>query len=395
MPGQRVRAVVAGEDDDRGGSAVDVQRSGRSFGIGQREGERHPIQPTLRTVRVLTRQELTAALAARQFLIERERLPPAEAIRRLTPLQGQHPPAPHIALAARVDGFTQRDLDAAIDARTVVKTTIMRMTLHLAAAQDFPAYAQLARQARIRAWRNTYAQLDQERVARDLARWLVTPRTNAEIRERVTGYDGAPQDPNMPILVARTLVPLVQLPPGGHWRDTTRNSLHVVDPRPLPTPDDAAALVLSRYLEAFGPASKRDAAAWAGVAQRDFPWHRLQTVSYRDEKGVELLDLAGRPLPPKDTKLPPRFLGHWDQSLLAYADRDRIIPPQVQPLKLTLSGDSTVTFDGRVAASWTIDGPTVTISPHTDFPREAVTEEALRTARFCAPGAGKHAVKWS
>jgi hypothetical protein len=346
-------------------------------------------------VRVLTREELTAALAARQFLIERQRIAPAEAIRRLTPLQGQHPPAPHIALAARLHDFTQADLNAAIDARTVVKTSIMRMTLHLAAAADFPAYAQLARQARLRAWRNTYAQLDQERVSRDLTRWLATPRTNPEIRERVASYDGAPQDPNMPILIARTLVALVQLPPGGHWGDTTRRSRHVLDPRPLPTPDDAAAFVLSRYLEAFGPASKRDAAAWAGVAQRDFPWHRLQTVSYRDEKGVELLDLAGRALPPGNTKLPPRFLGNWDQPLLAYADRERIIPLEIQPLKLTLSGACTVTVNGRVAASWTLDGGKLTITPHTDFPRELVREEALRTAHFCAPEAERHELNWA
>ena len=87
-------------------------------------------------MRVLTRAELTAALAARQLLLERARIPPAEAIRRLTPLQGQHPPAPFIALAARLDGFTRADLERAIDARSVVKTTIMRLTLHLAAATD-------------------------------------------------------------------------------------------------------------------------------------------------------------------------------------------------------------------------------------------------------------------
>ena len=55
--------------------------------------------------RTLTRKELTAALAARQLLLERRRLAPAEAIRRLTPLQGQDSPAPYIALAARLDGF--------------------------------------------------------------------------------------------------------------------------------------------------------------------------------------------------------------------------------------------------------------------------------------------------
>jgi hypothetical protein len=77
------------------------------------------------------------------------------------------------------------------------------------------------------------------------------------------------------------------------------------------------------------------------------------------------------------------LVGNWDQPLLAYADRDRIIPPEVQPLKLTLSGDCTVLVDGRVAASWRMDGPTLRITPHTDFDHRAVLEEARRTARFC------------
>jgi hypothetical protein len=101
---------------------------------------------TPRRVRTLSRAELTAALAARQGLIERRRRSPAEAIRRLTPLQGQHPPAPYIALAARLDGFARPDLEAALAARRVVKTTLMRMTLHLAAADEYPAYAQLVGQ---------------------------------------------------------------------------------------------------------------------------------------------------------------------------------------------------------------------------------------------------------
>jgi hypothetical protein len=62
----------------------------------------------------LSRERLTAALAARQLLLERARLSPAEAIRRLTPLQGQHPPAPYIGLAARLDGFTRAALEADI-----------------------------------------------------------------------------------------------------------------------------------------------------------------------------------------------------------------------------------------------------------------------------------------
>ncbi len=342
-------------------------------------------------MRTLTRPELTAALAARQGLIERHRLAPAEAIHRLSPLQGQHPPAPYLALAARRDGFTRADLEAAITAGAVVKTTIMRLTLHLAAADDYPAYAQLTRQARMRAWRKQYAHLDEEQVTAELTAWFSEPRTNAEIRERVGAYEGVTDEAWTPIIFARNLLPLIQLPPAGHWDDSRRAGF-VVDPRPRPDLDDAATLVLERYLGAFGPASLRDVAAWAGVAQRDFAtaWERLETVAHRDESGTELHDLPGAPLPPGDTPLPPRLLAHWDQALLAYADRERIIPPEVKPLGLTLSGDPTVTVDGRVAASWSYEDGTLSITPHVELSRasrKAIRGEALRTARFCAPDA--------
>jgi hypothetical protein len=346
-------------------------------------------------LRTLTRPELTAALAARQLLLKRRRIAPADAIRALTPLQGQHPPAPYIALAARLDGFARGDLEAALAARSVVKTTIMRLTLHVAAADEYPAYAQLARQARMRNWRNTYAHLDETQVTAELSEWLSQPRGNDEIRERVRRYDGVADDPWTPVIFARTLLPLVQLPPAGAW-DDKRRARFVRDPRPLPDPADAATLVLSRYLAAFGPASRRDVAAWAGVAQRDFAaaWERLPTVAYRDERGAELLDLPDMPLPPASTPPPVRLLAHWDQPLLAYADRDRIIPPELLPLGLTLSGDPTVIVDGRVAAGWELrregDAVELTVTPHVELARSARAEiraEAERIARFCEPDA--------
>ena len=348
-------------------------------------------------MRVLTRPELTAALAARQLLLERRRLRPTEAIRRLTPLQGQDSPAPYVALAARLEGFGRESLERALRSRRVVKTTIMRTTLHLVAASDYPAYAQLARQGRLRNWRTSYPHLDEQEVAAELAAWLAEPRTNDEIRERIGRYDGVAVDNAWTTVVfARTLLPLVQLPPAGFWRERGRPSF-AADPRPLPEPVEAAALVLARYLAAFGPASRRDVAAWAGVPQRDFAgaWEQLGLVTYRAEDGTELLDLPRRPLPPASTPLPVRFLSRWDQPLLAYADRERIIPAAVQPLKLTLSGNQTVLVDGRVAASWWLRRARggrvqVDITPHVDISRSAraaVRAEATSTARFCEPDA--------
>jgi len=349
----------------------------------------------------LTRRELTAALAARQMLLERRSLDPVEAIRRLTPLQGQEPRAPYISLAARVAGFTREQLEAAVHARHVVKTTVMRTTLHLVAADEYPAYAQLARQARLRRWRKIYPSLDETTVTTELHAWLREPRSNAEIEERVRAYGGVPETPYASVFFARTLVPLVQLPPAGSWGDRRRPRL-VVDPRPLPSPVEAATLAVRRYLGAFGPASRRDIAAWAGVPQRDFAdaLERLETVSFRDEKGGELLDLRRQPLPPASTRLPVRFLSRWDQAMLAHADRDRIMSPEVQALNLGLAGDQTVTVDGRIVASWVWrsergrtgerDRVVVEITPHLDLSRTArdrVRAEARRLARWLEPNA--------
>jgi hypothetical protein len=273
----------------------------------------------------------------------------------------------------------------------------MRVTLHLVDGQDYPAYHQLSRQTRMRKWRKDYSDLDEEQVEAELRAFLREPRSNNDIREYVLRrYQGIPTDHEWySVMFARSVLPVVHVPPAGFWRERRRPKF-VFDSRPLPDPDDAATLVLERYLRAFGPASKRDVAAWAGVAQRDFAaaWKRLDTVSYRDEEGTELLDLPGEPLPPAATKLPVRFLARWDQVLLAYANRDRIIPPELAPLRLTLSGDQTVTVDGRVAASWKLERATrrvkVVIEPHTEIRRSAhasIRAEAKRTALFAEPEA--------
>ncbi len=329
------------------------------------------------------------------MLLQRRRLAPADAIRLLTPLQAQHAPAPYIALAARVEGFERDALERAFARHDVVKTTIMRMTLHAVARDEYAAYAQVARQARLRNIRKVHAHLDLERVEAELRVLLREPRTNGELREHLWQLDGMTQDPWAPILFVRTLLPLVQLPPAGAWDDRGRSSF-VVHDGALPSLQDAAAHVLGRYLGAFGPASLRDAASWAGATQRDFAGapERLGAVTYRDTDGRALLDLPGAPLPPADTPLPVRLLAHWDQPLLAYADRERIMPADVAPLKLTISGDPTVTVDGRVAASWGWERSErtvrITVTPHVTLRRGARTEiraEAKRTARICEPDA--------
>ena len=266
----------------------------------------------------------------------------------------------------------------------------MRMTLHLAAAEDFPAYAQLAPPAPdARRGATTYPRPRRGTGHRAISpRWLATPRTNPEIRERVASYDGAPQDPNMPILCARTLLPLVQLPPAGHWRDTTRGARFVLDPRPLPDAADAAALVLHplpRGVRPGQPARRRRAgraspsATSRGSASRPSPTATRRASSCSTCR-------AGRSRP-RDTHAPaalPRPLGPAAAGLRrprpdhpargpaaeAHAER-RLHRHRRRPRRRQLDAST---------------GRELTITPHTDFdharrPRRGAADRPLLRAR--------------
>src|SRR4030081_3029539 len=102
--------------------------------------------------RALSDRELNRALLARQFLLKRAPLSPVTAIERLAGLQAQWAPAPYVGLWSRLAKFGIADLERALAARTVVKATLMRGTLHLVSAKDYPALSVATTQSRPARW---------------------------------------------------------------------------------------------------------------------------------------------------------------------------------------------------------------------------------------------------
>src|SRR5881392_4174091 len=98
-------------------------------------------------VRELTLRELNRALLARQ------RIGVVDAVERLACLQGQWPPSPYVALWTRLFGFSRERLSAEIDRGAIVKATLMRATLHLVSAREYPAYSLATLEGRFGAWR--------------------------------------------------------------------------------------------------------------------------------------------------------------------------------------------------------------------------------------------------
>ena len=313
---------------------------------------------------MLTLRALNRATLARQLLLDDGTTSPLAAIEHLVGLQAQAPYAPYFGLWARVPGFTADQLAEPLQDRRVVRTVLLRGTIHLVTAQDALRLRPLVQpvlESELLG-NTTYSPglrgVDLAAVTR-LGRELLTERalTPAELRRElerlIPGSDGAAL-----AYAVRALVPAVQVPPRGLWGAGGPPRLRAVESwltsRDV-QPADVADVVL-RYLAAFGPATPRDAQAWSGLTHlaEVFDHLRPRLLTLRGEDGRELFDLPDAPRPDPDTPVPVRLLAPYDNAVLSHADRRRIIDDAGRRLLTTTNGivNGAVLLDGFVAGTW-------------------------------------------
>jgi hypothetical protein len=347
------------------------------------------------TERTLNERELNRALLARQLLLERSDMPIPRAIERLGGLQTQYAPAGYIGLWSRLADLGRDDLTRLLERRRVVHATLMRATIHMVSARDYRLFSEGVRQTR-RAWwlsasRRT-ADVGKVEAAADRVRSFLAdgPRTRAEIL-RTLDIDSALFGG------AGMWVDLVRVPPSGTW-ERPRADLYALASEWLgPSPKDATPErgmehLARRYLGAFGPASRADVANWAGVTATAMApaLERIRIRRFRDERGKELVDLPGAPLPDPDTPAPVRFLPVWDATLLVHARRTQILAELHRPRVFdTKTPHSVNTFlvDGQVAGTWHQHGKRVVTEPFGKLPRDTrreLEQEAERLEGFMA-----------
>ena len=186
---------------------------------------------------------------------------------------------------------------------------------------------------------------------------------------------------------------MIRVPPSGTWEQQRADIYSLAESWMRPTAHaESAGLerVIRRYLGAFGPASIREIAAWAGIPNPKLvPVLKGMSVRrFRDEKGKELIDLPRAPLPDADIRAPVRFLPTWDATLLVHARRTQILPERYRPLVFntrTPHSVSTFLIDGTVAGTWRVEGGRVELKPFESIPRSVrreVDDDAHRLAAF-------------
>jgi Winged helix DNA-binding domain len=351
----------------------------------------------------LDARALGRAALARQWLLERVDVGILDAVAHLGGLQAQEPQEPFVGLWSRLHGFDPVVLSDLLAERLVVRTHLMRRTVHLVTAADALAWRSrhdaMLRQRMLGVYRRDLDGVDLDELAA-AARAVMAdgePLTMSELGRLL-----ADRWPTVPPRVLgeatmAALVPTVQVPPRGLWRTKAgaRNALLSswlgCEPRPPAADgtDPVGQVLVRRYLAAFGPAATADLRAWCGLAglPAAVAAVRGELVTFSDERGRELLDLPAAPRPDPDTPAPVRFLPAFDNAILAYDDRSRIIDDAHRGL--SVAGERVVLVDGRVAATWRVEEGAVTVTPLRNFSRadrEAAAEEGRRLASFLSNG---------
>lgn len=350
---------------------------------------------------VLTPRDLNRILLARQMLLKREELPPVAALERLFAIQAQLPRAPFLGLWARLEGFTRQALLGAIHDRRVVRSTLMRGTLHLASAEDVLAYRTTIMPARdvTLPWGvKPTPELLNQILEIGRAHFAPGPKDFESIRQVLEAQGFQPVRPLA--YAARMFLPLVQASssaafghePGGQF--TLAKTWLGCDERLEPQPAELAR----RYLAAHGPSLPADFSTWSGLKAAAGILESLgdDLVTFKDEKGRRLYDLKDAARSDGTAAAPVRLLADFDGAILGRADRTGIIRPEHAPLMASKNGliPAMVLVDGVVVGTWRIEAKRKSVvvdvrlfAQVTAKNRRSIEAEAESAARFLAPDA--------
>ena len=337
--------------------------------------------------RELTFRELNRATLARQCLLERKRLSPTKVIERLVGMQAQSPQAPYIGIWTRATSFRRGALEREIVKGAILRATAMRQTLHLVTRRDFGLIRSAMSETNF-PWELSRAQGLAPAIRALVGDGVIT---NAEGRawvEREHGLKG--YDARYAWRYGRVAAHILHHHESALWDGVADGRLVAVEPPETHDPTEARAEMIRRYLAAFGPASRKDIVAWSmmHVPEIDRALERLEPLRrFRGEDGRVLLDVPRAPLPGADAPAPVRFLPKWDNLLLAFADRTRVLPEEHRKTVIKVNGDVSPTFlvDGVVAGMWRVEDGRVALAPFDGLSRVAQRElkdEAGRLEAF-------------
>ena len=262
----------------------------------------------------------------------------------------------------RIGGITGAQVEQAVQERAIVRTWMMRGTLHFVAAGDLGWITALLAPGIIQGNARRYRQLelDEAVFAKSqavLQRAIATsgPLTRSEIQAHFEQQGIPAQGQQLPYLLQRlALDGLICFGPLRGKQPTYVLLADWIGEQPVLDRGDALARLASRYFASHGPASLQDFAWWSGLDARE----ARQAVD--SAAPIEALDVDGVRYrasgePPTAARFEcAHLLPPFDDYLLGYKDRLLVLDPAYAK-QVNAGGGMprpTVVVNGEILAVW-------------------------------------------
>lgn len=321
--------------------------------------------------------------------------------------QAQIISAAYASLWTRVPGLTRAEITTAVcEKRTLIRTSLMRQTLHLVPATDFEIYIAALRQSRVAAVLRIMSRFGIDEKEADnlsglildalssgpLGRVALADAVRPKVSRRVRAWmEKVWSILRIPIAEGRVCYG----PERGHDATFVRTD-HWLGKRKPVAEAEAKQILFRRYLRAYGPATARDFAFWSGMPMPEA--HSVLSPLASELAEIELNGarcfLLQEDLPrfkrAKQTGC-VRLLPAFDAYLLAHSVKDHLIEPRHYKRVYRNQGwiSPVVLIDGEIAGTWSHrmnkGRLEVDLQPFTKFTsdaRQQIEEEIARLAEF-------------
>ena len=322
---------------------------------------------------------------------------PKEAVTRLTAVQAQYHSSSVWAIGLRSRSSSALDIERAVASREIVRTWLMRGTLHFAAAEDVRWILDLVAPRLIAGSRRRKEQLhlDERTLARckdriSMAMQGGPPFTRRELMDILEkdGITTAGQR-GYHILWYLAITGLICF---GPMRD--REPTFVLLDEWLPQKNHVARSgsvgeLARRYFLGHGPAKLEDLAWWSGLPISVAREAINEVRHLLDEETINGNTYwSGPPGSPEEPSPSLHLLPGYDEYIIGYRDRDAVLDRDHTKEVLSSNGVfyPTVVIDGRVSGTWRTvrarKGLTIEVMPFSPLGKENVRSLKEVTALY-------------
>jgi len=314
--------------------------------------------------------------------------------------QAQVMSAAELQIAVRVDASVEDVRNALWKEKTLVKTWLMRGTLHLIPGKDLPLYTAAMSKRWIRvnkAWLKFFnvtepevweladaigAALNGKPMSREELIAVVAKGKSERLRDALKSGWGGMLKP------AARNGKLCFGPSRGQNVTFVRPDLWIGSWREV-DPEDALVDAARRYLRAYGPSTKEDFVRWwgnwpgVGVAAWKGLQPELATVSVEGRK-AQILSADLRSLAAPKPGLSVQLLPNFDPYLMGHGNRDHLFDAMHRSKVSRAAGwiSPVVLADGRVLGTWSHVAANktlrITVEPFKSLPANVKTEVRAR-----------------